>query len=188
MKSGDFLESCVGLVDAATRWRGVFKMANTALAGVHDVQLAQACQQAIQFLTTQHPAALGAAVRRKVGEDIMKASEGEGVNGAEQRIAQGIAALAQADNDIEASYLLPFVQAFMPYSEEEHPAEFTARMATIETISGAVLITEAATRLAERSPIWMFVPMPALSLAGVQAKSGVRSDAGEEDDDTDAGL
>jgi hypothetical protein len=182
LKQEDKLESCVGLVDAATRWRSVFKMTNTALAGIHEPQLAQICQGCIQFLTTQHPAAIASAARRQAGENIMKAASGEGVNGAEQRIAQGIAALAQADNDIEASYLLPFVQAYMPYSEEDQPAEFSARLQTIETVSGAVLISEAQARLAERYPIWMFVPMPAIQLTDPSAKAGPRPDDQDDED------
>lgn len=182
LKSSDTLESCVGLVDAGTRWRSIFRMVTTAVAGIHDTALAQACGQAVQFMTSTHPAGVAQAQRRAVGEAIMKAAEGEGVSGAEQRIAQGIAALAQADNDIEASFILPFVAPFMPYDAKEMPAEYSARLATIETISGAVLITEAATRLAERSPIWMFAPMPSLGVIDANAKVGVRTDAGEDDD------
>lgn len=187
--AGDKLESCVGLVDAATRWRSVFKMVSTALAGIHDSALAAACNKAVVFLTTQHPAAVGQQVRRQIGEEIMKAATTDTVNGAEQRIAAGLAALAQCDNDIEAAFVLPFAAAFMPYSKEEQPEEFRAREATIETISGAVLITEAASRLAERMPVWMFVQMPQVQLEAPSSRGGVRSDAHDaEDDDGPDGL
>jgi hypothetical protein len=183
MTPADKLESCVGMVDAATRWRCVFRMASIALAGVRDPKLAEVCNNAMQFISTQHPAGVAQAMRRKIAEDIMTAAGAESVNGFEQRVAQGIAALSLADSDVEAAHLLPFTAAFMPYSETEQPEEFRARDATIATISGSVLVTEAAVRLAERIPQWMFSQMPALQVASPPPRGGVRSDAEPEDED-----
>lgn len=188
MTPNDKLESCVGMVDAATRWRCVFRMAAIALNGIRDTKLAEVCNNAMQFISTQHPAGVAQAMRRKIAEDIMTAAGAEAVNGFEQRVAAGIASLALADSDVEAAHLLPFTQAFMPYSEQEQPEEFRARDATIATISGSVLVVEAAVRLAERLPQWMFSPMPALQVAP-PSRSGVRSDVEpEEEDDGPDGL
>ena len=68
--------------------------------------------------------------------------------------------LIQADNDYEAAQLVPFVGALRPFAPDT--AEWSARTATLDTMAGAALLTEAANRLSERLPAWLFAKMPEL--------------------------
>jgi hypothetical protein len=115
------------------------------------------------FVSTQHPANVAPMQRHQMVEVIGKAAAVEGVSGFEQRIAQHVCHLVMADNDVEAAYAVPFLSALCPFSEETQRQEFAARMATIETMTGATLLVEAARRLAERIPVWMFAKMPTLA-------------------------
>jgi hypothetical protein len=183
-KGSDRLESCVGMVDAGTRWRSVFRMAGVALAGISNTDLSKVCAEAIQFVSSQHPANVTAATRRAMVDAIAAAAQAEGTNGFEQRVAAGIAQLAQADNDIEAAHAVPFFAAFMPFKDGTE--EQIARVATIETVAGATLIAEAAMRLAERAPYWMYAQMPSTPpVAAEPARQGPREDDQEDADDGD---
>jgi len=164
----DKLESCVGLLDAVSRWRTVFNLTRTAINAVRHPILAKACLEVMAFVSSQHPANISPAQRAQFVEAISKAAEqqmGEGaeVSDFDKHVALGVAQLAQADNDIEAAYLVPFVRAYLPFAKDT--PEFAARLATIETMSGAVLLTEAANRLSERLPQWHFAAMPVRAVA-----------------------
>jgi hypothetical protein len=181
LTTADKLESCIGIIDSATRWRVVFNMVRTALnAAGRNPELAKMLNDAMQIFGTQHPASIAPALRRKMYDDIaafIEANEDK-LTGFEVRVAGGIAVLAQADNDVEAAFGVPFQMAFNPFSETAQAADYAGRVATLETLSGAVLLTEASNRLAERLPAWMSAAMPTLSVAGA-----ARTEEGNEPDD-----
>lgn len=175
----DRLESCVGMVDSVTRWRGVFRHAFGVLNAIHNSQLNAACSSALNMVASQHPSSISMAARRQLAEGIIKAAEGA-EQPFEHLVARGIAALVMADNDVEAAAVVPFAEAFMPYRSGEQPEEFKSRLATIETMVGAMLLTEAATRLAERIPAWLHAAMPE-PLSTSQPVTGPRSDVSPAD-------
>lgn len=181
LTTADKLESCIGIIDSATRWRVVFNMVRTALnAAGRNPELAKMLNDAMQIFGTQHPASIAPALRRKMYDDIAAFIEKneDKLTGFEVRVAGGIAVLAQADNDVEAAFGVPFQMAFNPFSEAAQSVEYGARQATLETLSGAVLLTEAQNRLAERLPSWMSAPMPTLNAPGAERSS-------EEDEEPD---
>lgn len=163
----DTLESCVGVVDAITRWRVVFAMTRQLINAIRHPALKQACTQAMVFVSGQHPASVTTEQRQGIGLEIMKIIR-EGVEGQpaphpfEQKVAADVIRLVQADNDVEAASYVPFYHALCPFSEKEEAALFGPRLASIETLSGAILLSEAAQRLSERQPAWLFAPMPTL--------------------------
>lgn len=165
----DRLESCIGVVDAAVRWRSIFNMTRSMLAAVRNPPLRNICTQALQFISGQHPAAVTQEQRNVLMNEIMRTTE-EQVEGQpqptafENTVALYITKLVGSDSDMEASFCVPFVAALCPFDPEKQRQEYLGRMATIETTSGAVLITEAANRLAERAPQWIASAMPALVL------------------------
>lgn len=165
---GDRLESCVGLLDAVARWRGVFNMTRTAISAVRHPILAKACLDVMTFVSSNHPANITPMQRQAFVDAISKAAEEQmgdtKVTPFEANVAMGVVRLAQADNDVEAAHLVPFLQAFCPF-ERETPA-FNERLATIETMAGAVFLTETANRLSERIPQWHFAEMPAAAGGG----------------------
>lgn len=173
----DVLESCVGMIDSATRWRTVFNMTRTAINAVRHPVLKEACFKAMQFISTQHPANVTPDQRLAILGEIMKIAAGQIEEGGdklsaphpfEAAVAETVAMMVQADNDHEAAQLVPFVRALCPF-EQFHEAPkgavnpaFAARMGTLDTMAGAVLLTEAANRLSERLPAWLFAKMPEL--------------------------
>lgn len=169
----DRLESCVGLVDSVTRWRGVFRHAGYALSAIRTPALADVCSKALQVVASQHPSAVSMMARRQMADNIAQVAEGAA--SFEQVVALSIAAVVMADSDYEAAMVVPFGHAFMPYSEKDEPEEFRARLATIETMAGAMLLTEAASRLAERIPEWLGAKMPE-PLSAERPVVGPRSD------------
>lgn len=164
----DLLESCVGVVDAATRWRSVWEMARQMIIAIRQPALRQLCTQAMQFISTQHPAGVTQDQRLVIIGELMKVAE-QGVEGQppatgfEKEVAVGVARLVGADNDVEAAHYVPFSAALNPYAPEEQQPQFSARAATLEVMSGAILLTHAANRLSERAPQWIAAAMPALS-------------------------
>lgn len=184
----DRLESCIGLVDSVTRWRGVFRHAGYALNAIHNPQLADACGKALQVVASQHPSAVSVATRKQMADNIAHVCKTSMPTPFEQAVALSIANVVMADSDYEAASVVPFEHAFIPFSEREQPEEFKARLASIETQSGAMLITEAASRLAERLPQWIYATMPEPEPRSTRP-IGPRSDAGpEEGDDSEAGA
>lgn len=165
----DRLESCVGVVDSAVRWRSIFNMTRSMLSAVRNPPLRNVCAQAMQFISGQHPAAVTQEQRNVLMGEIMRTAEGQlddqpQPTSFENTVALYITKLVGSDSDIEASFAVPFVAALCPFDPEKQRQEYLGRMATIETMSGAVLITEAANRLAERMPQWIASQMPALRL------------------------
>jgi hypothetical protein len=176
LQVGDTLESCVGLVDSSTRWRAAFRMAGVLIGAVRHAPLAQACTNALQFAATSHPASVSAAQRHAVAMDLFRVADTEATDTQpaampyERVITKGLADLVQADNDYDAAYMTPFEAALCPFSEDGQEAQFAARMGSLETYTGAVLLDQAFARLAERMPAWLFVKMPTLTLAGTEAE------------------
>lgn len=164
----DTLESCVGVVDAATRWRSVWEMSRQMINAVRQPSLRQLCGNAMQFISSQHPASVTQDQRVAIIGELMKIVE-QGVEGQpapsgfEKEVAVGIARLVGADNDIEAAHYIPFTGALNPFGDGIEAPQASARNATIETMSGAVLLTYAAGRLSERAPQWIASAMPTLS-------------------------
>ncbi len=163
----------VGVVDAITRWRCVFNMTRQLVSALRQPALKQACVQAMTFVSSQHPASITTEQRTAIIGELMKivqeGAEGQPApNAFEQRVGASVARLVQADNDVEAAHYVPFLEALCPFSEEANRQEYGARMSTVETMSGAVLLTEAAQRLAERQPSWLFSTMPELKIQGAE--------------------
>lgn len=187
----DRLESCVGLVDASARWRSVADMARHPIAAIRHPQLAQACGNALQFLSSQHPANVTPAQRQAIAGELMKiveaaaAEEPPTLTRFEAMIANHVAALAQADNDVEASFCVPMVRAFNQYDPEKQRPEYMARQSTVETMSGAVLLSEAANRLSERMPMWHFAEMPKVAVSKKEKALTETLTPTAEDDDED---
>lgn len=180
LAEGDRLESCVGVVDAATRWRAVFRMSGPALAAIPQPALRQACTQALAFVSSTHPAAVtpeqrGGAIGA-IAHCIEAPAEGQPeVTKLAQEIARGIARIVAADNDIEAAHYVPFVEALNDYPEAERE-EHAARLASIHTVAGAILLAEAANRLAEVAPMWIGARCPAWEPVADAAQARRRSD------------
>lgn len=164
----DRLESCVGVVDAATRWRTVWAMARPMINTIRHSQLRAACGEAMQYTSSQHPANVTVAARNQIIETLLNPSIPEGQpqpSTFDRHVALGVAALVSADNDIEAAHYIPFTAVLNPFTPDEQRMEYQGREATIETMSGAVLLSEAANRLGERAPQWIAAVPPALELS-----------------------
>lgn len=170
LSPNDSLESCVGMIDAAVRWRAVFAMTRTAISAVRHPILADACGRAMAFISSQHPASISPAQRQAIFVDIMKIADRQAAdnpdvpppNDFDQAVSVGVAYLTQADSDEAAASVAPFSRAYCPFNHGTQRPEYDARMATIETMAGAILLTEAAYRLAERMPGWLYAAMPSL--------------------------
>jgi hypothetical protein len=139
-------------------------MTRTAISAVRHPILAKACLDVMTFVAGQHPANVTPAQRSAFVEGIAKAAQ-EQMDGAEasdfeKHVALTVAQLAQADSDIEAAHFVPFVGAFCPFKRDT--PEAAARLASIETMTGAVLLSEAANRLSERLPAWHSAEMPSV--------------------------
>jgi hypothetical protein len=181
LSASDRLESCVGLIDSTTRWRVVFSMARSMLNVVQHPQMKDVLTKALQFISSVHPASVTVDTRRAVVNDIAQLLSREGDDAPadiEKMIAAHVAQLVGADNDVEAAQMVPFTRVLCPFSSETQREEFQARMATLETVAGAVLMTEASNRLGERIPQWLVAPMPRLEVSGAAEESdeGPRGD------------
>lgn len=181
----DRIESCCGMVDSVTRWRGVFRHAGYALNAIHHAQLADVCSKALQIVASQHPSAVSMTLRRQMAENISQVSDGPDVTPFERMVALSLVNVVVSDNDFEASLAVPFVHAFIPFHSERQPEEFRARLATIETMAGAMLLTESASRLAERMPQWLYaaMPEPLAETLTRPAQVGPRSDRDDAESD-----
>lgn len=168
LAAGDRLESCVGVVDASTRWRVVFSLTRSMLNSLRHAQLRQGCWQALNFISSQHPASVSIDQRHAMAAELGRVIEGDPENkvpaphGFEQRIAAGVINILQCENDIEAAHQVPFMSALCPFDEAKDGQRFGERLATVENLTGSVLLGEAFNRLAERAPVWMYASMPEL--------------------------
>lgn len=183
---GDKLESCVGMIDSATRWRSVFNMTRTAINAVRHPVLAEACLKAMQFISTQHPAAVSPAQRHGILMEIIRIAETQqegqpDANPFEKEVARGVGGLVMCDNDIEAASITPFVRSYCPFDKDTQKSEFHQRMASIETVAGSVLLSEAANRLSERLPSWCWAAMPELKPPGAPDREAPPPQEDDED-------
>ena len=170
----DRLESCVGVVDAVVRWRAIFNMTRSMLNAVRNPALRGVLGQAMQFVSTQHPAAVTQEQRNALIGEIGRLAETPpedqpAPTDFEKIVAAYIARIVSSDSDVEASYNVPFLHALCPFDQQKQGEEWQGRMATLETTSGAVLITEAANRLGERMPQWIGSGMPPITIVEPQA-------------------
>lgn len=179
----DRLESCVGVIDAHTRWRTVFALTRGPLQALRSPALRQACSEAMTLISTTHPAAIPLEQRQAVAGTLMLLADPQDEKAPkphpfEARVASYVAGLVQCDNDIEAAAMVPFASALCPFSEENERARFAERMATVETLTGSALLIEAFNRLSERAPVWLLSQMPALQ----EAKESEEDDQGDDED------
>lgn len=181
---GDKFESCVGLVDAAVRWRSVFAMGRNIINSVKTPQLSAACWKAAQFISTQHPANVTPQQREGIYTELMTLvkqlmEQGEVPRqqlSYEAAVASHVAQIVQADNDVEAAHAVPFERALCPFNEEKQTQLFQSRMTTLDTVSGSILLHEAQNRLSERIPQWLYSPMPELATPAEQRVAGREGD------------
>jgi hypothetical protein len=76
------------------------------------------------------------------------------------QVAMGLTRLAFVDNDADAGAVVPMLDAATVGLETDE--ERRDRVTSVETLASAVLLVEAAQRLAERAPVWLSAPMPGL--------------------------
>lgn len=178
----DRLESCVGLVDSTTRWRVIFSLCRNALNLVQHNALRQALMRIMGWFASTHPATITIDQRQNVVNEMMAFlnSEGEKApNGIEKMITASLLQVVGSDNDIEAAQYVPFTQLLIPFDPQTKREEYQGRVATVETVTGAALLTEASFRLSERMPIWIVSPMPPLLIPGADEPTGPRGDEEE---------
>jgi len=179
----DIPESCIGLIDSAVRWRAAFYMARNARNVIRSPELAQACQNAMNFVSGQHPAAVNIDARMAVASNIdaaigtLKNTGPEAVFAAQ--VARSMIGLVMADNDYEAAACTPFAEAYM----SDRPNDVDARMQTIDTVASSIFLAEAALRLSERLGIWVTAEMPVE--VGVKAPTAPKREAEPEPPETE---
>lgn len=188
MTTSDSVESVIGLIDSTTRWRAALSMFRWHVAAIRNEALAQACWGAYAMLMQKHPAAITQPERQAAIGAIRNAIESlpkELMQSVfESQIAASAARFIMADNDVEAAYAVPFVQSLVLGIDVKDKQRVAARLATVETMAASVLITEAAGRLSERAPEWMFVPPPAMTPTGAEddTREREREVEGDEND------
>jgi hypothetical protein len=189
MTTADSVESVIGLIDSTTRWRAALTMLRGHIAALRNDALVQACWGAHNMMMQKHPAAITQPERENAVKAIAIAVESlpkELMQSVfESRIASGVARFVSADNDVEAAYAVPFAQAMVLGIDAKDKAKLQARIATIETMAASVLITEAAGRLAERVPEWLFVPPPAMLPTGAEQEAEREEEVEPSKDDED---
>lgn len=196
MTTADQVESVIGLIDSTTRWRAALSILRGHIAAIRTESLVQACWSSYAMLMQKHPAAITQPERQAAIAAIRTAVESlpkELMQSVfEGQIAAGVARFITADNDVEAAYAVPFVQAMALGIDTKDKQKVHARLGTIETLAASVLITEAAGRLAERVPDWLFVPPPSMVPTGaetqererdVEPDTGPRPEKDEDDED-----
>lgn len=160
LASGDRYESCVGIVDAAVRWRSVFALLRMHIMSIRHQPLADICSKTAEYLATRHPSSIGDNDRRSAAQAIAQAAETEGVSRYEQSIAVGLTNLIFTDNDSDACTVVPMLDAAVVGLESDEAKR--DRVTSVATLASAVLLVEAAQRLAERAPGWLSEAMPVI--------------------------
>lgn len=159
----DRLESAVGIVDAVVRWRAVFAMLRMNIMSIRHPALADICQKTAEYLATRHPSSISDGERRMAAQAIGQAAESEmgpRPTSHEMQVAMGLTRLVFADSDADACGIVPMLDAATVGLETDD--ERRDRVTSVETLASAVLLVEAAQRLAERAPVWLSAPMPGL--------------------------
>lgn len=189
MTTADKVESVIGLIDSTTRWRAALGMFRSHISAIRNESLAQACWGAYGMMLSKHPAAITQPERQAVIKAISAAVESlpkELMQSVfEGQIAASAARFVMADNDTEAAYAVPFVQALALNIDTKDREKLAARLGTIETMAASALISEAHNRLSERAPEWLFVPPPALAPTGSEPE-GEREREQEVEEDAEA--
>jgi hypothetical protein len=157
---GDRFESCVGIVDAAVRWRSVFSLLRMHIMSIRHQPLGEVCSKTAEYLATRHPSSIGDNDRRAAAQAIAQAVEGATEH--EAKIAEGLTHLVFCDNDSDAAAIVPILRASVVGLESED--EQRDRVTSVETLASAVLLSESAQRLAERAPVWLSEKMPVIPM------------------------
>lgn len=197
-------ESVIGIIDPTVRWRSALAMATAPLVGIRSNALADACWKALG-LFQRHPANIMGAERQAAIAGIKEAMEGLNTQSAaamfEGAIAHNLCQFVMADNDYEAAQATPFETPHMLNIDARDKAMVDRRSATLEALSGGVVLGEAYRRLMERLPVWHYAPVPDIMLPGAEAspsephrpasrpavvRSAPRSPADEEAEDGEA--
>lgn len=166
LASGDRYESCVGIVDAAVRWRSVFALLRMHIMSIRHPPLADVCSKTAEYLATRHPSSIGDNDRRAAAAAIAQAIEGATEH--EIKVAEGLMQLVYVDNDNDAAAVVPILRASVVGLESDEALR--DRVTSVETLASAVLLSEAAQRLAERAPVWLSERMPVIPGAGEVAE------------------
>jgi len=157
----DRLESAVGIIDAVVRWRAVFSLLRMHIMSIRHPALAEVCSKTAEYLATRHPSSIGDNERRMASQAIAQATESEPHPTAyEMQVAAGLAHLVFAEDDAAAASIVPMLGACVVGLESDEQKR--DRVTSVETLASAVLLVEAAQRLAERAPVWLSAPMPGL--------------------------
>lgn len=181
----DQFESCVGLLDSAVRWRACFRVGGAYLSAMRSPALLEACQKAFAFIGGTHPAAVTQASRMAAIEQIQQAIESTaGFGGGrpeakaqlayDHLIATFIGRLVASDNDIELSGQIPMIELASADLPAHDRAAFNNRMVSVETTISAALLTEAAGRLCERLPVWLYSEMPVFDRTSTRTERAER--------------
>jgi len=157
----DRLESAVGIIDAVVRWRSVFALLRMNIMSIRHPALADICSKTAEYLATRHPGSISDGERRMAAQAIAQAAESEPrPSEYEMQVAQGLAHLVFVDDDGGAAAVVPMLNAAVVGLESDEQRR--DRVTSVETLASAVLLVEAAQRLAERAPVWLSAPMPGL--------------------------
>src|SRR5262245_42100941 len=174
MTTADELESIVGIVDPTVRWRASLAMARAALIGLRNPALSDACWKAMAVIN-QHPAQTVMMQRQAAVMAVREAMESlpQGQPGAmfEAAIAHGLCQFVMADNDYEAAAATPFEAMHMMNIDARDQVQVGRRSATLEALSGSVVLGAAYERLMERLPAWHFTRAPKVMPPGAEPSS-----------------
>lgn len=190
MTTADKVESVIGLIDSTTRWRASLGMFRSHISAVRNESLSQALWASYGMMLQKHPAAITTPERQGVIKAISTAVESlptELMQSVfEGQIAASAARFVMADNDVEAAYAVPFVQALaLSLGDGKDRDKVNARMATIETLAASALMSAAHDRLAERAPEWLYVPPPGLAPTGSEPEGEREREVEKNDSDKD---
>jgi hypothetical protein len=185
LSADDFVEACVGVVDATVRWRVALSLARGMLASLRIPSVAEACWQGYGMLA-KNPATISAGERNAAVEALRAAVEPLSGNTAqnifESSVAHGMQRLIMCDNDAEAYGAMPFTPCLSLNIDHTKREQSDARATTVDILTSSVLITESLGRLAEKMPEWFTAVMPKLPTAAPSRRQEPEASDDEDDD------
>ena len=158
----DRVESVIGLIDSTSRWRACLELITMALSSLRLPETGEACWAVFGLMTGKHPATVTMQERQVLAnrlrgvieqlpqDDLRAVYEGQ--------VCAMCLRLAFAENDVEVAHIVPYTTIWL-VNGQDYPEE---REATVEVLAAAVLLTKAASRLAEKLPEWGYARLPAL--------------------------
>jgi hypothetical protein len=166
LRPGDQIESVIGLIDSSVRWRMAATSVRIAIQSIRTPGLAGVCFAALGALVSKHQASftiqekqgIAASIRNeidKLADDKTRQSLYE------CEVAQMLLRFVFADNEYEATSMLPYLSIYM-LNRMDGDEEGAIRTMTMGTVYSAMLLVDSFNRLNERLPEWMYWTMPVM--------------------------